>query len=144
MYSHLKLLALATCLLISGAYAQDNQSLYTGLIGVGSNLNSTELGYLPRADVPLQTLIDKTSDGATVTVTLANYALSQPLRISKNITLVGAPFAYIEGQGASQILKIDNPKVSVIMEGFLFIYSESWVLRHLCQWCSTKEGKGID
>ena len=37
----LKPLALAACLLISGACAQDNQSLYTGLIGI----NSTELPW---------------------------------------------------------------------------------------------------
>jgi hypothetical protein len=61
----LKLFALAACFLISSACAQDNLDydiLHAGLndsgIGcspsVGSDLSSTELGPLPRADVPLQ------------------------------------------------------------------------------------------
>jgi hypothetical protein len=97
--------------------AQDNQSLYTGLIGIGSN--STEL---PRLDVPLQRLIDDAKDGSSITIPLDSYKLSEQLHISKNITLIGSPFAYIDGQGTSQILKIDNPKANVTMEGFLFMH----------------------
>jgi len=79
----LKLFALDVCLLIGSACTQDNRSLYTG---VGSNLNSTEI---PRLDVPLQNLIDDASDDSSISMLSGNYVLSEPLHISKNITLTG-------------------------------------------------------
>ena len=66
---NLKLFALATCLLIGGACAKDNQdydSLYTSLDGADSNLNSTELSSVPRLGVPLQKLVDDAQDGSSV------------------------------------------------------------------------------
>ena len=103
----LKLFALATCLLIGGACAQDNldyNSLYTGLndseVGsdpnFGSNLKITELVSLPRLDVSLQKLIDDASDDSSITVPSGSYVLSEPLHINKNITLTGSPSAFID------------------------------------------------
>jgi hypothetical protein len=40
------------------------------------------------------------------------------------MTLVGSPFAYIDAQGASQILQVDNPKASVTMENFLLMHGQ--------------------
>ena len=100
------------------------QRHYTGLIGIGFSLNSTELGSLPRSDVSLQKLIDDAQDGSSITIPQGSYGLRGPLHINKNITLVASLFAYLDGQGASQILQIDNPKASVnIMGGFLFTNS---------------------
>jgi hypothetical protein len=118
----LKLLALTACVLIGGSCAQDNQSIYTGSTGVGSNQNSTELGSLPGLGVSLQKHIDDASGGSSIRIPLNSYVLSGPLHITKNMTLVGSPFAYIDAQGASQILQIDNPKASVAMENFLFMH----------------------
>jgi hypothetical protein len=123
----LKLFALATCLLIGGTCAQDNldyNTHYTGLAGIGSSMNSTELISLPRLDASLQTLIDGASDGSSITIDRGRYVLSAPLHISKNITLIGTPLVYIDAQGNSQILQIDNPKVSVNMEKLLFIHGK--------------------
>jgi len=123
----LKLFSLTACLLIGGACAHDNQdynSLYASLndFGIGSNLNSTELGSLPRLDVSLQQLIDDASDGSSIRIPLGGYVLSEPIYINKNITLTGSPFAYIEDQGTSQILQIDNPKASVTIKNFLLMH----------------------
>ncbi len=123
----LKLFALATCILIGGTCAQDSldyNSHYTGLTGVGSRLNITELVSLPRLDVSLQTLIDGAPDNSSITIDRGRYVLSEPLHISKNITLVGTLLVYIDGQGISQILQIDNPKVNVTMEKLLFIHGK--------------------
>lgn len=111
---NLKLFSLAVCLLIGSACAQDY-----GLNDLGSNLNSTEL---PRLDVPLQKLIDDASEGSSIRIPLGRYNLSEPLHINKNMTLVGSPFAYIDAQGTSQILQIDNPKASVTIKNFLLMH----------------------
>ena len=37
------------------------------------------------------------------------------------MTLTGSPFAIIDAQGASQVLQIDNPRVSVNIEKLVFI-----------------------
>jgi hypothetical protein len=118
---NLMLFVLAACLLANSAYAQDDQS--SGLNDFRTDFisNSTEL---PRSNLSLQMLIDNAEDGTTVNVPQATYALSQPLSIIKNITLVGSPFASIDGQGVTQILKIDNTKANVVVEKFLFTHSE--------------------
>ncbi len=113
------------CILIGNACISICTALNDSGVGsdpnIGSNLNSTEL---PRLDVSLQKLIDDASDGSSITVGLGNYVLSQPLHISKNITLIGSPFVAVDGQGTSQILQVDNPKVSVNVEKFLFMYGK--------------------
>ena len=91
---------------------------------VGSNLSSAGIGSRPMLDIAsLQKLVDDASDGSSVTIT-DDYASSVPLRVDKNITLVGAPFAYLDGQGTSQILKIDNPKASVTLENILVMHGK--------------------
>jgi hypothetical protein len=129
----LKLFALTACLLIGSACAQDNQdhdSLYTSLndsgigpdLNVGSDLDSTELGSLPRLDVSfLQKLIDDASDGSSM-ITSGIFVLSGPLIINKNMTLIGSPLAVIDAHGTSQMLQIDNPRASLTVENFLFIH----------------------
>ena len=56
----------------------------------------------------------------------ATYALSQSICIKKNITLVGSPFACIDGQEANQILNIDNPKANVSVENILFTHGNGY------------------
>jgi hypothetical protein len=107
----LKLFALTVYLLIGSACAQGHD-----LNDLGSNLNSTEL---LRLDVPLQKLIDDASDGSSITIPLADYNLSEPLCINKNVTLTGSPFAFIDAQGTSQVLQIDNPRANVSLKNFL-------------------------
>jgi hypothetical protein len=116
------------CVLIGIACISLCTALNDSAIGsspdIGSNLNSTELGSRPMLDIYfLQKLVDDASDGSSVTIK-DDYVSSVPLHIDKNITLTGSPIAYIDGQGTSQILKIDNPKVSVTLENFLVMHGK--------------------
>jgi hypothetical protein len=56
-----------------------------------------------------------------VSVPSGSYVLSEPLHISKSITLKGAPAAILDAQEANQILKIDNPRASMSMINFMFM-----------------------
>jgi hypothetical protein len=122
-----QLLAIVTCLIIGSTYAQGNQDSVLNDSGIGCNLNvgsnmgSTELDSSQKLDISvLQKLIDDASDGSSIK-TDDDYVSSQTLHINKNVTLVGSPVSIIDAQGASQILKIDNPKASVTMENFVFM-----------------------
>jgi hypothetical protein len=129
-------LVLAACLLACSSYAQSDQDSGLNDLGINSSLNITELMglylylegpeyvYLEESDISLQELIDNADNGATVTVPPAIYALSRPICIRKNITLVGSPFAYIDGQEATRILNIDDPKANVAVENLLFTHSQ--------------------
>jgi hypothetical protein len=87
-------------------------------------MSSTELGSRPKLDISvLQKLIDDASDGSSIKIE-DDYVSSVPLRVDKNITPTGSPFAYIDGQGTSQVLKIDNPKVSVTLENLLVMHGK--------------------
>ena len=110
---------LAACLLAGSSFAQGDQDSGLNNFGTGFILNITEL---PRADTSLQMLIDIVHDGSTVKLLPDTYALSQPLSINKNITLVGSPFVQIDGCGTSQILNIDNPNANVTLENILFTH----------------------
>jgi hypothetical protein len=119
-----KLLAFTACLLIGCACAQDNQSLYTGLAEIGSSLNNTEFPPMPPYPAYLQQLIDGAQDCSFIRIPSNNHVLNEPLYVNKNITLFGSPFAVINAQRTSQILRIDNSKVRVTMEHFLVIHGK--------------------
>ena len=67
-------------------------------------------------------LIDNADDGATIAVPIDIYTLSQPVCISKNITLVGSSSAYIDGHRTTQILNIDNHEANVAVKNILFTH----------------------
>ena len=119
----LKLFVLSACLLVGGACAQDNQdykSHYAGLddFGVGSSLNSTGSAYQPGSDI--QKLIDDAPEGSSIEMPADHYVLAEPLHINKNVTITASPFFVLYAQWASQLLEIDNPKVSVNIEKLVF------------------------
>ena len=49
-----------------------------------------------------------------------HYVLTEPLHINKNMTIATSPFSILYAQWASQLLEIDNPKVSVNIEKLVF------------------------
>lgn len=86
--------------------------------GVGSSLNSTGPAYQPGSDI--QKLIDDAPEGSSIEMPADHYVLTEPLHINKNMIITISPFSVLYAQWASQLLEIDNPKVSVNIEKLVF------------------------
>ncbi|HOT06622.1 MAG TPA: right-handed parallel beta-helix repeat-containing protein [Methanotrichaceae archaeon] len=88
-----------------------------------TSINGIDFDYLPAQNVSLQRVIDDAEDGGIVHLPLGHYDLNVPIKIAKNLTLIGDAIVVLDAKRRSNILEIgvNESNISVEISNVIFV-----------------------